>query len=174
MRTFAAVLASLALSFGPNLGCAKVCTFVGCASVEMLRVTLPLSGNQPEPLEITVCRNDACWHGVLPELDVDWAVVFRVSVPLEPDAGEEPAGVQAFAGVVQEDNGSLSLDVQWQLEDYRDVARGDALSVQIRDAQGAELLTVEERVTGYQDDYPNGEECDETPCRSTTIDRTEP
>jgi hypothetical protein len=169
-----AFLPFLVSTFAANLGCTKACTDAGCASIEMLRVTLPLSDNQSEPLEFTACRNDACWHGVLPELDVDWTIYARLGVSLEPDAGEEPAGVRGQAGVVREDNGSLSLEVGWQLDDYRDVAQGDALSIDIRDAQNANLMMVEEQVRDHQDYYPNGEDCDETPCRSTTIDRTEP
>ena len=174
VRLFSVLLPLLVTELGATLGCARACTDAGCSSLETLRVTLPLSGDQPEPLEFTACRNDACWHGVLPDLDVDWTIYARVGASFEPDAGEEPAGVRGQAGVRREDNGSLSLEVQWQLADYQHVVRGDALSIELRDAQSADLLTVDERVTDYEDYYPNGEACDETPCRSTTIDRTEP
>jgi len=147
-----------------------VCTLIGCASSEKLTTATPFTLEELDSAEVLGCRNDACWGGKLALRDVDWPNGGSAGIELELQSGEAPPGTRALASVTQESDGSFSVAVSWTFDDYRHVKRGDVLRLTLRDVSGGEMLAAEETVRSTSDDYPNGEDCDKTPCRTAMLE----
>jgi hypothetical protein len=156
-----------ALAAACSLG--GVCTMIGCISGESLDMALPVPLGELESGQVSGCRNDHCWHGEIAVLD-DWSPGTGQQIDLEPDFAEGLPGVDAVAIIMRESNDSFSLRFEWQFEDYRAVKRGDTLRVSVQSAAGGEIASAAGSVTSFSDWYPNGEDCDETPCRSGHVD----
>jgi hypothetical protein len=146
-----------------------VCTFIGCISGESLKVALPVPQGELESGQVSGCRNEQCWQGEIVVLD-DWPPGTGQQIELEPGFDEGPPDVDAMAIIMRESDGSFSLSFEWQVRDYRAVKRGDALRVSVQSAAGGEIASAEGSVTSVSDSYPNGEDCDETPCRSGHVE----
>lgn len=162
-----AVVTVAMLLSGP--GC--VCHLVECESAESLRVTLPLSASELEGGRLVVCRNDACFAATLALADIDWSDASHPERDVEVAALEHPEGTvsgSATCVLSQADEG-FSLTFRWYAEREADVQRGDVLRVTIEAADGSELFSRDAKVTAVDEDYPNGEECDDTPCRSASL-----
>jgi hypothetical protein len=145
------------------------CTYRGCYSSETLKVALPVPATELESGQVSGCRNDQCWQGEIAVAD-EWAAGRIMQIELEPGFDEEPPGVRAQAWIDEERDSSFSLRFEWHLANYRSVKRGDRLRVSVLGAEGAEIVSREGSVTTVEDWYPNGEDCDETPCRSAHIE----
>lgn len=156
-------------AFLTGAGC--VCQQEDCASIESLRLTIPLSASELEGGRLIVCRNDTCFAGALAVADIDWSDLSHpqrdIEVePLQPDA--DGSGGSATCRLSRAD-GSFSLLFQWFARRQADVQPGDVLRVEIEAADGSQLFSRDARVTSIDEDYPNGEECDDTPCRSAAL-----
>jgi hypothetical protein len=152
------------------VACSKVCTLVGCASAETLEVKLPVALSEIESGQVSGCRNDQCWQGEIAVLNAEGSLSVGRPIELVPGVDGGPAGVRAMATIREESDGSLMLRFEWQLEDYRAVRKGDALRVNVLSAAGDEIVSADQSVTDFSDYYPNGEDCNETPCRTATIE----
>jgi hypothetical protein len=162
-----AVLTLSLLLWGPSC----VCHLVECESVESLRVTLPLSASELEGGRLVACRNDTCFAATLAVADIDWSDASHPERDVEVEALEHPEGAvsgSATCVLSQADEG-LSLIFNWYAEREADVQRGDVLRVTIEAADGSELFSRDAKVTSVDEDYPNGEDCDDTPCRSASL-----
>lgn len=152
------------------VACSNVCHLVGCSSAETLEVKLPVALSEIESGQVSGCRNDQCWQGEIAVLDAKGSLSAGRTIGLMPGVDEGPASVRAEATIREEGDGSLMLRFDWHLKDYRAIRKGDALRMSVLSAAGDEIVRADESVTDFSDDYPNGEDCDETPCRSATIE----
>jgi hypothetical protein len=155
-------------------GAGCVCQQEDCASVESLRVTIPLSVSELEGGRLVVCRNDACFAGALAVADIDWS---------DPSHPERDVEVEALEGEADGSGGSggsatcllsraderFSLLFEWYARRQADVQPGDVLRVAIEAADGSQLFLRDAKVTSVDENYANGEECDDTPCRSAAL-----
>lgn len=120
--------------------------------------------------KITVCWQQACGElvstsdaGAVPEL------VFGASSSLRGEirAAAEPDGSR------------LEIELQFFTRGkrgdfvYTRQADGDRYRVTAVDARGVTLFDAE-RTAMYTESYPNGEDCDPEPCRTTSIDFVAP
>jgi hypothetical protein len=147
-------------------GC--VCQQEDCASVESLRVTVPLSANELEGGRLVVCRNDACFAGALAVADIDWSDLSHPEREVEVEALQAEADGSATCHLSRAEGG-FSLLFEWSARRQADVQPGDVLRVAIEASDGSQLFSRDARVTSVDENYPNGEECDDTPCRSAAL-----
>lgn len=149
---------------------ACVCQQEGCESFESLRVTLPLSANELDGARLEVCRNDACFAGELALAAIDWSDASRPEREVEVEPVDSTSGGDSEATCHLSPAGSgFSLLFEWHTGKQDEVARGDVLRISIEAAQGDRLFSRDAKVTAIDENYPNGEECDATPCRSATL-----
>lgn len=149
---------------------ACVCQQEGCESFESLSVTIPLSESELDGAALEVCRNDECFMGVFTVAEVDWSDSSHPEHEVEVEA-VEPANSgnhRANCYLSRTDDG-FSLIFEWYPAGDGKVARGDVLRVSVDSASGGEPFTRDATVTAVEENYPNGEECDATPCLSATL-----
>jgi hypothetical protein len=152
-------------------GAGCVCQQEDCASVESLRVTVPLSANELEGGRLVVCRNDACFAGALAVVDIDWSDLSHPEREVEVEALQAEADGSSGSAtcLLSRADDGFSLLFEWYARRQADVQPGDVLRVAIEAADGSQLFSRDAKVTSVVEDYPNGEECDDTPCRSAAL-----
>jgi hypothetical protein len=150
-------------------GC--VCQQEGCESVESLRVTIPHSASELEGGRLVVCRNDACFAGALAVADIDWSDLSHPErdVEVQPVEAEADASGGSATCLLSRAGEGFSLLFEWDAPSQADVQPGDVLRVTIEAADGSQLFSRDAKVTSVDENYPNGEECDDTPCRSAAL-----
>lgn len=147
----------------------KLCTTIGCPASAHLQADVPASWERLQRSAITTCHNDACFTGrfsAIATMPVD-NVGQGFYLGPAPDGGVGPVSVS----VVGRPGGTFSIDVVWELGTA--AKDGDSYRVDVTDAGGASLLSMNEKVAAYQVSQPNGPECG-PPCRFVTIDRRAP
>ena len=154
------VLLAFMLTGATPLSCAadlegkdRICTLIGCGPTGSWRMPLDVPFEQIQASTLSVCKNGECTEIALAELE-------------EPEAPGSGKGVSAaMKGLMitlWNDESSLVLEVQWQ--NPPSLADGDVYDLTLTDASGMAIATISETVD-YVESYPNGPECDVTPCR---------
>jgi len=137
------------------------CTLLGCSSSENLVFEIPRE--QVRSGELEFCRNTTCWLSHL-----------RVNIPagelsLEPALKTRyhfvPIRMDWRPAVVHFDANTDSLS-------FAEVLAGDVLRATLTDSAGKVLFSVSGTVRAISDSYPNGRDCDVTPCHTGVVDLT--
>jgi hypothetical protein len=136
------------------------CTLIGCMNGVQMSVTVEASADWLRTSTIEVCRNGVCGHATPSDL------------PTATDTGKgvQLAGALAGGVVVWTAPTGFRVDVQvGQGDPSSSFANGDVYTVKLTGADGAVAGSVTRTAT-YVDSYPNGRDCDPTPCRQATLD----
>jgi len=117
-----------------------------------------------DTVRVEACRNGQCWQAQLasnPNGQVqslsfnengDWYATLQLRV--------EPS--------------NWYVTVEFPVKNYSDVVVGDALKLTFTDANGKQLYTVSGTTNAPMDSYPNGPDCEPSPCRQATAEISEP
>jgi len=150
-------------AFGSN-ACAtteRTCNAVGCQMGERLQFDLPELAVHEANVE--ACRNAQCWQtSVIFRNDRDQLLRFEDASALHAQLLFEPLTT------------SFRVSAYFPVTDAKDVVLGDALRVTFADAKGSELFTVSGTTQSISDIYPNGRDCESSPCRQGQAEITEP
>jgi len=142
---------------------ACTCQPVGCVSQETLLIDLPGDIEALGIDQVTGCRNEVCWTGHLEP-------PFDGSTRLLPEGDEEPTGASPLASILQERDGSVSLQLSWEQLDATDpliIREGDVLAALAHDESGAEIASGMGSVAAVQE---LGGSCGYPGCPSATVD----
>jgi hypothetical protein len=143
----------------------KLCTTIACPGGALLRADVPASWDRLQRSTITTCHNDTCVTGrfsAITTMPVDNGDQgFRLGPA--PDGGWGPVSVSVAA----RPGGTFSIAVDWDLGTA--VKDGDSYRVDVTDAGGTSLVSMNEKVAAYEVTQPNGPGCGT--CRFVTIDR---
>jgi len=149
-------------AFGTN-ACgseAHSCTEIGCTTGEQLSFSMPRLTD--DPLQIEVCRNDQCWQEQLVPNDQ------RQFLPFGDDNFW-------FATLVLQPFPDIwNVTTAFHVADYSQVVVGDVLKVTFSSADGEQLFSVSGTTRSFTDSYPNGPDCEPSPCRQATAEITHP
>ncbi|MBL9018723.1 MAG: hypothetical protein JNL83_31345 [Myxococcales bacterium] len=130
-------------------GCTHSCTARGCESGADLRVSYPFSATETlAGGTLRVCRNDRCNLDNIIASGAGLALAFPVDTHIRMSAGFY----------------DLELTVHVDPSSVIPLKDGDAYSVELRDRNGV-VVASKEWQADYTETYPNGEDCDEEPCR---------
>jgi len=155
--TVALMVASIASSW--ILGCSlqdRACTLIGCWNRVTLSGSIP---SEARELAVRVCQGDACQDV---ELDVN-----PTSDGTDPGACVT-LGSQSTGSVCALSTTSSTRRIQAQIDLKPE--GGTNYSLTVRDRASNETLLDDSGVPTFNETYPNGKECDVTPCRSGTLD----
>ena len=137
------------------------CTEMGCAypARATVKADVPASLETMRASTLTACWNDDCRSLSLATL----------SIVREP--GQFPPGDNQPASVVLVSvDGKEYLNVQFVVGSQGAAHDGDRFRVVMKDASGAELLSIDDKLTHYSASTPNGPDC-EPVCYDGTIDK---
>ena len=155
--TVALIVASIASSW--ILGCSlqdRACTLIGCWDTVSLRGNIP---SEARALAVRVCQGDACQ-----EVELNLHVA---SDGTDPGACVALSS-QSTGSVCALSTTSSVRRIQAQIELKPD--GGTNYSLTVLDRASNETLLDGSGVPTFTESYPNGKECDLTPCRSGTLD----
>ena len=139
----------------------RACTDVGCRS----QTTLDFAalGVTFEEGEVEACRNEQCWRATL-RLNEDGETQFlRLD---EADAYAAELRITPLAD-------GLSVRASFPALNPSDIAVGDVLKVTFTDLSGTAQIAVSGKTRTVSDSYPNGPDCDPSPCRQATAEVTD-
>jgi hypothetical protein len=150
----------------------KSCTVMGCTSGATIVAHVPASQAAVEAATITFCLNGTCTTGTSAEDGGASSGAGPVLVTL-------PGPLPGTATIASEGNGWTSVSVQFEgfftAADASDTnvqpftaVSGDRYALTITGADGAKLLDFN-RAAHYSDFYPNGKDCDQTPCEVASL-----
>jgi hypothetical protein len=133
------------------------CKAVGCSESESLTFSVP-QASLPDSV-LVVCRNADCWRAAITLADrqTPW---LHPDLALEPDTGSVSAQLGAPSPA------DFTFVVGW----LAPAQKGDVLSATFDDTSGNALVSKSGVTDAFTDDYPNGPECDKTPCHIATVD----
>jgi hypothetical protein len=161
--SLAVLAASGLIAAAASNGCStQSCTLVGCSSIAAYQATVSVPEGAME-LHLSACRNGACATGV-----------YDLS---QPGCGEGCGAGCVLVGQPGWDYCAVTPlgDGQWQLSfeygldtNVGVVQSGDIYAFAIA-TESAPLLEQTSEPVQYEEFYPNGEDCDETPCIRTTL-----
>jgi hypothetical protein len=164
---------AVAIAVASSPGCAsRECTGIGCSSGATMKADLPMTYDELQRSEITVCRNDECLSNPLAALvppSAGTGVGLTLPASLATNDGAPHARVSFWAGP----GDLLWLEAEWVAWAPADLRAGDRYRVTITDAAGRARLALTETAASYQESYPNGRDCDPVPCRHASFDRRE-
>ena len=131
------------------------------------KVALALEFEAIQDLGIEVCRNDVCLAGTLVELSEPTRSGEGFGVTLEPGDGEIHPFVDAVIWLGESQG--YRLEVMYWPHSHAELQDGDRYALTLTQPDGTALLQLDETVE-YEETYPNGVECDVTPCRSVAFE----
>jgi hypothetical protein len=148
-------------AFGTNACGEKLsCTEIGCVTGEELSFSMPPLTD--DSLQVEACRNDQCWQEQLVPNGQRQFLSF----------GDDNFWVATL--VIQPVPDSWSVTAAFPVMDYAQVVVGDVLKVTFSNADGKQLFTVSGTTRSFVDSYPNGPDCEPSPCRQGTAEITDP
>jgi hypothetical protein len=136
------------------------CTLIGCVNGAQMSVTVDASADWLRGSTLEVCRNGVCGHSTPTQL------------PTSTGSGTGAALTGALTGsiTISTTSTGFRLDLQIGLGDPSSAfANGDTYTVKLAGADGAVAGSFDRTAT-YVDSYPNGKDCDPTPCRLATLE----
>lgn len=145
-------LALLALVLAGACGDSKpvdVCALASCSSGASLQVLLASSVASLTQPKITVCRNDVCF---------DWS-----PAPLSPTVtGGTTEAIPSAAAITgtfwRNSDGTVTLDVEWIINDESQLVDGDHYVVRLADGAGTPTTLLDKTAT-YTQSAPGGADC---------------
>jgi len=145
----------------------RVCTSLGCSSGVSLELDLPLAESELSKTRVHACRNGACVEARFS------GITFRKSggrgLPTKPMAG--PLNGWSVACIGWKTEHRFWLAVEWEAERWDGPKIDDRYTVTVLDGRGKVITTLDERITKYVENYPNGKECDGTPCVQAVVNK---
>jgi len=117
---------------------ANVCVLATCSSGASLQVSLASSVAALTQPKITVCRNDVCY---------DW-----LPAPLSPTiSGGTTEGISNAAAITgtfwRNSDGTVSLDIEWTINDESQLVDGDHYVVKLADGAGVATTILDKTAT---------------------------
>jgi hypothetical protein len=139
----------------------RACTEIGCgpAGRATVKADVPASLETMRTSTLTACWNDDCRSLSLATLSI-----VPEPVPF-PSGDNQPVNV-----VLVSAGGKQYLNVQFVSESQGIAHDGDRFRVTMKDASGAELLSIDDKLTHYSASTPNGPDCAPV-CYDGTIDK---
>jgi hypothetical protein len=145
---------------GVGGGGGRDCTLIGCVNGAQMSVDVSASADWLRTSTIEVCRNGVCGHVTPSDL----------STTTGSGTGAQLTGALGGGITVWTTSSGFRVDVQIGLGDpSSSFANGDAYTVKLTGADGVVAGSFDRTAT-YVDSYPNGKDCDPTPCREATLD----
>ena len=135
------------------------CTLIGCDDSEQLTLTVNVA--QVSDTQIAACRNARCWHGSIAAADLTASTAYRW---LRLAADDGPNDIVECTIDPPLPAGTARLTFTWDSPDTP-VAAGDVLSATFTDASGNAVFSAKGTIRSFEEYYPNGEDCDDVPCR---------
>ena len=135
-----------------------VCALASCSSGASLQISLSASVASMTQPKITVCRNDVCF---------DWS-----PAPLSPTvSGGTTEGITSAAAIIgtfwRNSDGTVSLDIEWTINDESQLVAGDHYVVKLADGAGTPTTILDKTAT-YTRSAPGGADCGPV-CLQTTL-----
>jgi hypothetical protein len=137
------------------------CTEMGCAypARTTVKTDVPASLETMRASTLTACWNDDC-------RSLSLAMLSIVPEPSQfPSGDNQPVNV-----VLVSAGGKQYLNVQFVSGSQAAAHDGDRFRVTMKDASGAELLSIDDKLAHYSASTPNGPDC-EPVCYDGTIDK---
>jgi hypothetical protein len=136
------------------------CTLIGCVNGAQMSVTVDASADWLRTSTLEVCRNGVCGH----------ATPSQLPTATGSGTGAQLTGALTGSLTVWTASTGFRLDLQIGLgEPSSSFANGDTYTVKLTGADGAVAGSFDRTAT-YVDSYPNGKDCDPTPCREATLE----
>jgi hypothetical protein len=140
------------------------CTLLGCDDSEQL--TFRVTVAQVSDTTLSACRNARCWHGSVAAADLTASMAYRW-LRLAPDDESNdniecsihtpsPADIARFT-------------CTWEASDTA-LAAGDVLSATFTDSSSSTVFSTKGTISAFEEYYPNGEDCDDVPCRAGAVE----
>jgi len=141
-----------------------VCTLIGCTDSEQLSFRVPVA--QVSDTNISACRNARCWHGSIAAADLTASMTYRW-LRLAADDGSN-ASIECSIDIPSPAD-TARFTCTWEAPDSP-VAAGDVLSATFTDSSGNTAFSTKGTISSFEEYYPNGEDCDDAPCRAGGVE----
>ena len=132
----------------------RICTLKGCRFRAQFEA--PIAAEDGDVIVVQACQNAAC---------AETRLTLSSGCPACGPACDLQASGASCGVDKQGEGGAWRLVLVWPGSGEEDATDGDTYLARVtRDTDGEVLLETEEQVT-YATEYPNGPDCQESPCR---------